>query len=548
MGGIKGAIDADYSKYVEECAKAEAGLAKIAAQGKSTETSLVAMENSVASGNVSKAIEKTVASVDKAGTSAKASATGFGQLADAGRVADKTLAQFGVSIGPTIGTLDELAKVSGQSIQSLGKLGTAFSVAGAAAAGWQVGRWIAELTGSDEKIGNFTASLLGMRDAGQAGANNADVLARAYAKTGIVFTDVHQASEALRKAQIQNAAQFTNSAALVTGWETELSKARGGVAALKGEIDAGNMTMDAMKARFVVSAEAIDYLKRNMALAKSAIEEKARADEKAAAAADAHAEANRKLRDTLFGTDQIEKANAAITAIGGIAGVSRMAADQQAALHKTVDAAIESLKRAGGVGTAAMNEIYIATLPLPPITAGLGAEWNSVGEKVSANADKIIGKIREITAAEKAYEAETQRMADEWNKTQKAVDKTKESVDDGKSATQAWTLAVRDLTGAAQLTTHEMLQAALAVDDAYRKAGIFVNDVGSAASTMRFQQAVSAGVMLPTSGGAFTTAMRGTPTSTQPWGNTLNVNVNSTDAQQIAEKLTSEMRHQGIRF
>ena len=108
------------------------------------------MENSVASGKVSDAIAKTVASVDKAGTTAKASASSFGQLADAGRVADKTLNQFGISLGPTIGSLDEMAKISTQTTGSLGTLGTAAAVAGAALAGWNVGRWIADLTGSDK--------------------------------------------------------------------------------------------------------------------------------------------------------------------------------------------------------------------------------------------------------------------------------------------------------------------------------------------------------------------------------------------------------------
>jgi hypothetical protein len=34
----------------------------------------------------------------------------------------------------------------------------------------------------------------------------------------------------------------------------------------------------------------------------------------------------------------------------------------------------------------------------------------------------------------------------------------------------------------------------------------------------------------------------------QAWGNTLNVNVNNQDAQGIANKLVTEMRHQGVRF
>jgi hypothetical protein len=508
---LTGALQADFSDFVGEAQKASAALAVMEAEGKKTGTTLA----------------KTGAVVDGFGSGAGANLT---KLTGGLKSVDASLNAMGVSISKPIAALEEIGAASGKTAAELGTLGTAAAVAGAAFAGWNLGRWIADLTGSDEAIGNAVANMLGLRDAGQAAANNADVLNRAFQLTGKVFTDVHAASEAIRASLRQNAAQLTTTASKVTEWEQELGKAKGGVAALRGEIDAGNLTLDQMKTRFNVSAEAIDYLKRNMALAKEETEKLARADEAAAKAAQAHADARKKLQDSMFGTDQIAKANEAIEALGGMNNLTRMSTEEQTKLNKVVGEGIESLRRAGEVGTGAMNEIYIATLPLPPIVNGLGEEWNSVGEKVTANADKIIAKSKEMTDAEKAYHAETQRLADEWNKTQAATYGAKKAVDDTKESVKALTVEMQQF-GRVNQSVWEDMASGMELMEAYSKAGVAMG-TQTALGGYNFGQITAPGI---------------TPTSATA-ARSLTVTVNNAQAQDIAERLTTEMRHSGVRF
>jgi hypothetical protein len=545
---IKGTIEADYSKFEAECKKAETGLAKIETQGKATEQSLTSMENSVASGKVGDAIAKTVSSVDKVGASAKASASSFGQMSEGLKVADRTLNQFGVNLGPTIGSLDEFAKVSGKTSAQLGTLGTAASVAGAALAGWNIGRWIAEMTGSDKIIGDATASILGWRDAGQAAANNAAVLRRAFEVTGKTFTDVHAASEALRQSSRDQAAQLTTTSTLVMGWNTELQNAKGGLAALRGEIDAGNLTTQQLTARFKVSAEAIEYLKKQMGLAADETRKMAAADEKAAAEAQRHADAVTSLQASMFGTDKIAKAQEYLAALGGVGNLTRMSTEAQTSMNTELGKAIDAYTRMGQVAPQAIRDVYTATLPLPPIVAGLGAEWASVGEKVTVTTDSIVGDLkRQADAAKKVtadFEAETQRQVDAWNRGERATDNAKKKIDETTGSVQQLTVQMRQLT--VQMTEYESAIAGAQLLRAYADAGVATSgNIGLGG--YEFKQLQKTGV--PGGWGGVSWADR-TPMPTGAWGNqnTLTVNVNNATADDLANKLVGEMKHQGYRL
>ena len=541
---ITGTIQADYSKFVEECKKAATGLDAIEKQAGETGTALADMETKVATGKLDAAISKTVASVDKAGASAKASASNFGVMADGLRTADRTLAQFGVNLGPTIGSLDEFAKVSGKTAGDLGKLGTAASVAGAALAGWNIGRWIAEMTGSDKIIGDATAKLLGWNDASQVGANNAAVLQRAFQLTGQVFTDVHAASEAIRKSLQSNAAQFTTSETLIKGWSKELSNAKGGVAALKTEIDAGNLTTDEMTKRFGVSARAIEYLTGEMRKGKDAAKEHQAALDEAAKKAQQEADAITKLRESMFGTDTIGKAQQYVAALGSVENLTRMSKDATVAMHTELGKAIEAYTRMGQVAPQTLRDIYTATLPLPPIVEGLGSEWANVGEKVTVSADSIIADMKRLQQETKDYEAETQRMAEAFSESQKAVDKGGQSMD--RTAQSARGLVV-EMNAVAQAGIHvrdawEEIAAGNYLMEQYAKTGVAMGQQ-IATGGYTFQQLKDVGVK-PTYG------LAQPLDTTTPWGNqnTLNVNVNSTDAQDIAGKLVTEMKRSGYRL
>ena len=89
------------------------------------------------------ALDDISAASDTAGQSATSFTQAYNQV-------DKSLKAAGISLGPIPGVLDEITKVSGKTITELGLLGTAGAVAAAGLAGWNIGRWVADLTGADE--------------------------------------------------------------------------------------------------------------------------------------------------------------------------------------------------------------------------------------------------------------------------------------------------------------------------------------------------------------------------------------------------------------
>lgn len=95
---------------------------------------------------------------------------------------DNVLQASGITIGSEAKGLIQLAEASGHTASELGALATVGLAAGAAFAGWKVGRWIADLTGADEAIAHLTATLLGYGDvAAQTVGAKQDVINRAIA-------------------------------------------------------------------------------------------------------------------------------------------------------------------------------------------------------------------------------------------------------------------------------------------------------------------------------------------------------------------------------
>jgi len=68
---------------------------------------------------------------------------------------DSVLSAVGINIGTTGKAIGELGAAVGQTATSMGLLGTAVLAAGAAIAGWNIGRWIADLFDIDAKIANL---------------------------------------------------------------------------------------------------------------------------------------------------------------------------------------------------------------------------------------------------------------------------------------------------------------------------------------------------------------------------------------------------------
>src|SRR5262245_12611654 len=90
--------------------------------------------------------------------------------------------------------IEDLGRALTDSKTTINAFGQAGLVAGAAFAGWEVGRWIAGLGDLDKKIGDTTAKLLGMGDvAAEEAAAGADTLARASKIAGVEITSMDAA-------------------------------------------------------------------------------------------------------------------------------------------------------------------------------------------------------------------------------------------------------------------------------------------------------------------------------------------------------------------
>jgi hypothetical protein len=228
----------------------------------------------------------------------------------------------------------------------------------------------------------------------------------------------------------------------------------------------------------------------------------------------------------MFGGDSITKANEMALALGGVGSVSRMTTEEQAKLNTAVGEAIETYKRWGDVAPAALNEIYLATLQLPKVVTGLGSEFASLGTKFTPSADAIIADTKRMTAETAAYEAETQSMVD-------AAQQIAPPIAVAAKETQQLTVAFNQAASAIRMTASESIAAGKVLEQAYRDAGIFV---GQQIATGGYQQSqrLAAGREVTGAG--------------QTWGNTLNVNVNSTEAGNISKALVDEMRRNGVRF
>lgn len=173
---ITGKFEADFSPFVREVDRGNAALGRF---------------------------ERGQRNVENATTSAEGRLRGTARAI--GEV-DNVLNLFGVHLGPVRQAADELGKAAGKTTEELGALGTAGLVAGAAFAGWQIGRWIADLGGLDEKIGDVTAHLLGMRTASDEAADAAaDQIARAQGKIEGLTVLSASTAQAINKAEAEAA-------------------------------------------------------------------------------------------------------------------------------------------------------------------------------------------------------------------------------------------------------------------------------------------------------------------------------------------------------
>jgi hypothetical protein len=313
-----------------------------------------------------------------------------------------------------------------------------------------------------------------------------------------------------------------------------------------------------MASHFKVSGEAVEYLKRKMTESDAALKAFNAEQDKAAQKAQQAADAMQRLRASMFGTDSIAKAQEYVAALGPIENLTKMSAAAQASMNTELGKAIDAYTRMGQTAPQAIRDIYTATLPLPPIVSGLGAEWNNVGERVVIATNKIVPELaRQADAASelfRAFERETQRQVDAWNRGERAGQGYGAMTQQVAQQTAQATQQVVQLNAALgqNKTAYESAIAGAQLLRAYADAGVATSGAIGLGG-YQFKQLQETGVP---GGWAGVSWANRTPTPTEGWGrggatstsNTLNVNVNTTDASKIAEKLVGEMKHQGYRL
>lgn len=483
---LSGALQADYSQFVEESKKATAALNQMEGEAKKTGATLA----------------KTGQAVDGFGTKA---APNFTQLSTGLRTMDATANALGVNMAKPIAAIEELGRVSGQTYAQLGMLGTAGVAVGVALTGWELGKWISDMTGGLETAKVWQDRLYGSADAADAAANKAAILKLALDRTGVAYTDVNEAIEASNKWIKDHQKEIKTAADRQAYFEGQLRLVGGALDDIEAALENHTATVKQLGVQYGVDAEAITYY-----IAKKRDEEAATKAATAATAAQVAAQANLVELRKGYGVQLLSINAETLKAVQADLQLGASQAEVAAAYGLTthqVKAANDQLE----------SQIKVTT--------GLGAEWANVGEKVKITADSVVADSKRMQDAARAYQAETDRMAE-------GVQEITPPITAATEATKQWTWQLNEAKGAA-LSVYEQLQAGMAVMDAYRKATIWTSD-SPIVGAYNFQRAVNAGVQTPTHAGEFSRA--------------LTVNVNSTEAQNIASKLVTEMRHQGVRF
>jgi hypothetical protein len=547
---LEGTFPADFSAFVEECQKADQQLAAMMASTSKVATSVTTM-----TGTMDGAATTVTAGATQMTTATTTTANSFSKMATQLQTADKSMAALGVSVSPAINVLNEMGQASGKTMGSLGALGTATTALAVGIGAFKATNFILEITGADKVLNDFYKDLFKFRTAGAEAAAGQDVINKALrdgAPAGIQFAE----ALAFNERNLKAARAATDTAAnSVAKWEGEIAKVRssGNYGKLIQDMKDGNSTAADMQRRYTLSAEALDYLTRKTTAQKKAWEEAHEPAKRAAEVAKQHAEAIQQLRDRMIGTDQITAAQDYMAALGPVSTLTKMSAEETAKLNTALGSAIETYTRMGTVAPQAMRDLYVATLPLPGVTAGLGAEWANVGEKVHVSVDTILADLAKAkTQEEKNQEFYKQLDADIAKANKTAAD----GANTAKGAVDAHTGSVNQLASAyrnvaSTAAEYKTLAAGMEYDAAYN-----ARQGGTAAMMGMFQS--QAAKNMRTQAGLLEQreAYVASATANVAWGRqgsvstttNLNVNVNNADAQGIANKLTTEMRHQGVRF
>jgi len=152
-----------------------------------------------------------------------------------------------------------VGEASGLTVANLGKMGSAAAVAGAAFAGWQIGKVIGELTGATAAVEKLTISLMGWSGAAQVAGLNQGLLDRASQAAGKSITDLAEAGRIMQDVETIRMGQFNKS--------IEMRKA-----VIAAELDLGRITQQTANERLGAIAgeeRAQEVTKNRISLAAS---------------------------------------------------------------------------------------------------------------------------------------------------------------------------------------------------------------------------------------------------------------------------------------
>lgn len=301
-----------------------------------------------------------------------------------------------------------------------------------------------------------------------------------------------------------------------------------------------------------IQATVNDQLEQGAKAAK----DKEKADKDAARASEQHASAVASLREQLTGDGMIKQADLYVEALRDVDDVSKLSKQTHQQIADALWKGIEAYRTQGREVPKIMADVYasVAKIP-PPLMASIDAFAN-VGKVAIPTTESIIKPMKELTDSAAAYEAETRRQVDAWTKAQIEGKKYADTTEKAAQETEKATGMIVQLNAALgqNATAYDRAIAGANLLAAYAKAGIATSgSIGLGG--YEFKQLQETGV--PGGWGGVGWAQGTAPGAGTPWGtgagatqttNTLNVNVNNADAQGIANKLVTEMRHSGYRM
>lgn len=253
----------------------------------------------------SKSSDWTEQTLLKTDAATKASGNSFGQLSQGLSTADKTLAAFGVHIGPEIRALEEMSLAAGKTASQIGLIGTGSLIAAAALGGWEIGKLIRDFTNLDEQFSKFIDHTFNLAVATQEAAAKQDSINLAIKRGADASITYGQAIQFNQEWVVKN---------------SEALKAQ-----VKATADATKATNDAIEAERRLAEQRAKFLTG--------------------------------IANQLFGNDDIQKAKDYMAALVSVETVTHLNNDAQQQLFDTLTKGISAMVEQGGAANELTNEM-----------------------------------------------------------------------------------------------------------------------------------------------------------------------------------------------